>query len=169
MTGRKRLSNAQGVSWWHAAGDDEGQMVVELAVLIPPMIVIALVLLNVMWFVEAVTLFDRVVPDTVLALAVSPAGGSEDALQERVVDAALEETLADVRGVEVSVRVETAWEVSDGLGFSFAPHLTRYVCTLTYYPWPTQLSIAGFDAGIPLALRHERTFTIDRYRSGVVF
>lgn len=157
-----------------ASGGREGQMVVELAVVAPVMIVMAVVVLNLMWFLEACARFDRVVPDVVLAVAVSPPGGAEaqDASQEHAVCEAVQQAMEGLRGVGVTVTAQSSWEAADAdgkVGFSFAPHLTRYVCRLAYTPWPASLTVAGVDAAIPLEIVHERSFTVDRYRSGVVF
>ena len=151
-------------------GEDDGQMVVEMAVLMPAMLAVAVVVFNLMSFLEARALFDRVVPDAVIAAAVSPPGGAAGSTQEHAVAQRIEQAMAGVRGVSVSVRVQSAWGDAGGApGISFAPHLTRYVCTLVYEPWPSGFSVAGFDAAIPVELRHERSFTVDRYRPGVLF
>lgn len=151
------------------AGNDEGQMVVEMAVVAPVMIVVAVVVLNLMWFLEAAARFDRVALDEVLALAVSPAGEYAAQGGEREVENAIRDAMGSLRGVEVDVRTAYAWEVSEGFGFSFAPHLTRYVCTMRYTPWPQGLQVAGIDAGVPFELVHERSIVVDCYRPGVVF
>ena len=146
-------------------------MVVEMAVVAPVMIVVALVVINLMGVVGATARFDRVAPDAVLAMAVSPEGGVDASRGEQAVRDALEQAMGGLRGVEVSVEAQSAWEASDsvGVGFSFAPHLTRYVCTMTYRPWPSGLSLAGVEASIPVALTHQCSLVVDRYRSGVVF
>ena len=41
-------------------GEEDGQMVVEMAVVTPVMIVVAVIVLNLMWFLEASARFDRV-------------------------------------------------------------------------------------------------------------
>ena len=146
---------------------EEGQMVVEMAVVAPVMIVVAIVVLNLMWFLEAATRFDRLAPDVVMAVAVSPSGGGS---QEHAVAAALEQAMGCMRGVTVAVAAQTVWDdVSEGLGFTMAPHLTRYVCTMRYAPWPSGLSVAGVDAGVPVSLSHTKSFVVDRYRGGVLF
>lgn len=148
---------------------DEGQMVVEMAVVAPVMIAVALVVLNLMWFLEATSRFDRVAPDVVMANAVSPPGDGGGA-REHEVASALRDAMGGLRGVAVSVRAETLWDdLSSGAGFTMAPYLTRYVCTMEYSPWPADFSIAGIDIGVPAILRHERSFVVDRYRPGVVF
>lgn len=149
--------------------DDEGQMVVEMAVIAPVMIAVSLVVLNLMWFLEAASRFDRAAPDAVVANAVSPAGGTGGA-HEHEVASSLQDAMEGLRGVTVSARAETLWDdLSSGAGFTMAPHLTRYVCTMEYAPWPTGFSIAGIDIGAPMVLRHECSFVVDCYRSGVVF
>lgn len=153
--------------------DEEGQMVVELAVVTPVMLVVAIVVLNLLFFMEACARFDRVAPDIVMALAVSPSQDDAEAgSQAHRVSEALREAMGGLRGVEVHVEERSAWEAAQEegqIGFSFAPHLTRYVCTMSYTPWPSAFTVAGVDAGIPARLEHVRTFTVDRYRSGVLF
>ena len=148
-------------------------MVVELAVVTPVMLVVAIVVLNLLFFLEACARFDRVVPDVVMALAVSPAGEDAEAGgQAHAVSVALAEAMEGLRGVEVRVEEQSAWDAGEGeggVGFSFAPHLTRYVCTLSYAPWPSSFTAAGVNAAIPGRLEHVRSFTVDRYRSGVLF
>ena len=151
---------------------DRGQMVVELAVVTPVMLAIGIVVLNLLFFLEACVRFDRVVPDVVMAMAVSPSGETAEAGgQAHRVSEGLRAAMDGLRGVEVSVTEQAAWETGEGsgFGFSFAPHLTRYVCTMSYAPWPSSFTVAGVDAGIPLRLEHVRSFTVDRYRSGVLF
>ena len=55
-------------------GNQSGQMTVELAVLVPVVIVVALVVVNLMEFVDACAAFDRLSLDEVIAEGVSPAG-----------------------------------------------------------------------------------------------
>lgn len=151
--------------------DEGGQMVVELAVVAPVMIVVALVVWNLLLFMEACARFDRVVPDIVMALAVSPAGDdAESGDQAHQVSEALRASMEGT-GVEVSVEATSAWSAGagQGLGFSFAPHLTRYVCTMRFTPRPSSIAVAGVDAAAPLQLEHVRTFTVDRYKPGVLF
>lgn len=152
-------------------GEEDGQMVVEMAVVTPVMIVVAVIVLNLMWFLEASARFDRVALDEVVALAASPSGeDQESGAQGHAVASAIESAMGGMRGVSVSVEAQTVWDdVAAGVGFTFAPHLTRYVCTMTYVPWPVSLTIAGVDAGVPGSLCHERSIVVDRYRSGVLF
>lgn len=151
-------------------GGEEGQMVVEMAVVAPVMIVAAVIALNLMGFLEASARFDRVAPDIVLALAVAPEGEASDGGQVHRVTEALQGAMGGSGRVRVSAWAEGAWESGEGggVGFSFAPHLTRYVCTMAYAPWPQSFSVAGVEAGAPLELRHDAVVVVDRYRSGIV-
>lgn len=148
--------------------ESEGQMVVEMAVVTPVMIVVAIIVLNLMWFLEASARFDRVAFDAVIATAVSPADG--EGLAEHAATEAITEAMGGLRGVTVEVSASTVWDdLASGDGFTMAPQLTRYVCTMVYEPWPSALTVAGVEAGIPLELRHERAIVVDRYRPGVLF
>lgn len=145
-----------------------GQMTVELAVLVPVVIVVALVVVNLMEFVDACAAFDRLSLDEVIAEGVSPAGEQSMPASIAAVEGALRAALGRERYCDVEVRAE---RVSAGKGeslLSVAPLLTRYTCTLVFLPWPRELRLPGISYSAPLELRHERTLVIDRYRPGVV-
>lgn len=144
-----------------------GQMTVELAVLTPVVIVVALVVLNLMWFVDACAAFDQAALDAVVTHGVAPSGEQSQRGAVEEVRVALSEALGR-EGCGVEVRAEP---VGEGLGesaFAISPLLTRYVCTLTYHPWPRLVRMPGVTYEAPLALRHERELVVDRYRPGVV-
>lgn len=60
--------------------EERAQATVEMAVVTPVLLVLALIVYNVMIFASAVARFDRVVPDIVLAHAVASEGGATKAL-----------------------------------------------------------------------------------------
>lgn len=145
-----------------------GQMTVELAVVAPVVIVIALVALNLMRYVEACAAFDQAALDAVVVHGVAPAGEQS---QERAVEevrAAIELSLGDFPRCEVDVRAERVPSGGTSGSFSVSPLLTRYVCSLSYRPWPLAARLPGVTFEPPLALRHERSLVVDRYRPGVV-
>lgn len=159
---------------WGLACEDRGQATVELMVVMPLMIVVALAVVNLMAFMGASARFDRVAPDAVIACAVSPSGAdAETGDQSGQIAANIESAMGQMRGVTVEVRSQNAWqgtqEEAGYLGFSFAPNLTRYVCTLHFATWPSSISIAGIEAGLPLVLDHSCSLVVDRYRAGVLF
>lgn len=144
-----------------------GQMTVELAVLTPVVIVVGLVVLNLMWFVDACAAFDQAALDAVVAHGVAPAGEQSQRGAVEEVRTALSEAL-EREGCEVEVRAEPVGEDAGEAAFVISPLLTRYVCTLTYRPWPRLFRMPGVTYEAPLALRHERALVVDRYRPGVV-
>lgn len=153
---------------------DRGQMVVELAVVAPVMIAVALLVVNLMQFVGTSAAFDRLAPDAIMALAVAPEGtGDASSDVTHGVGQAIHEALGGSERLDVHVDTQNAWQAAqvkgDGALLSFAPHLTRYVCTLRFSPWPSSIAIAGVDLHVPLYLEHTRSFTVDRYRPGVFF
>ncbi len=142
-------------------------MTVELAVLTPVVIVVGLVVLNLMWFVDACSAFDQAALDAVVAHGVAPSGEQSQQRAVEEVRAALSEALGR-KGCGVEVRAEPAGEGPGGAAFAVSPLLTRYICTLTYHPWPRLVRMPGVTYEAPLALRHERELVVDRYRPGVV-
>ncbi len=146
----------------------KGQMAVELAVLIPVVIVVSLVVFNLARFVSLCAAFDRISLDAVVSQGVSPAGNQTqmaavDAVHECIVGALDERDLCDVR-----VSCEPASFLRGGTTMSLSPALTRFTCVLVYRPWPASFVIAGVPYDSPLALSHVRSLVIDRYTPGVV-
>ena len=153
------------------AGDrlgEGGQMTVELAVVTPVVIVVALVVLNLMWFIEACAAFDQAALDAVVSHGVAPAGEQSQLAAVDEVRDALSRALGREETCEVEVSAEAAGEGSPEATFAISPLLTRYTCTLVYHPWPRLLRMPGVTLEAPLALRHERELVVDRYRPGVV-
>lgn len=147
-----------------------GQMTVELAVLVPVVIVVALTVFNLMRFVSACSAFDRIAADAVVSQGVSPKGEAKAAAVnevEQTIKAAL-----DMHSCSVEVHAEPVYggdsKIGAGIGFPVSPLLTRFVCTLRYKPWPSSFVIAGVVYRAPISLEHTRTLVIDRYRGGVV-
>ena len=148
-----------------------GQLVVELAVIIPVVIVVGLMALNLAKFVEACAAFDRAAPAAVIAQGVSPKGESESPPDGEVRSCILE--ALDMPAVVVDVEVEServghARGGGNGIEFPVSPLLTRYTCTLSYRPWPSAFTIAGVAYRAPFVLQHKRDLVVDRYRGGVV-
>jgi Flp pilus assembly protein TadG len=147
--------------------EERAQATVEMAVVTPVLLVLALIVYNVMIFASAVARFDRVVPDIVLAHAVASEGegGESSADASATVQTQI---LNAMEGYDLQIEVssEQGAEASDGglLSRTFR----TYTCTMHYEPWPTSLSIAGVPLGAPTTLSHERAVTVDPWRPGVV-
>ena len=63
--------------------EERAQATVEMAVVAPVLLALALIVYNVMVFAGAVARFDRVVPDIVLAHAVAPEGEGDESCVDR--------------------------------------------------------------------------------------
>lgn len=146
-----------------------GQMAVELAVMIPVIVVVGLIVFNLCRFVEVCAAFDRIAPDAVISHGVSPAGEQSALSSAGSVQSCIESALAS-SNCDVSVSVSGAEPVAVGRGLTFpvSPLLTTFTCTLQYHPWPGSFVIAGVAFSPPVTLNHTRTLVVDRYRPGVV-
>lgn len=158
------------------ARESYAQATVEMAVVLPILLVLALIAYNLMMFICATARFDRIAPDIVVAYGVAPSGsaiGSEAGQAVQGSNAAgrirqeLEQSMGSY-GVTVTVEVESAGHVAEGGLLSLVAPLKTYRCAMEYTPWPHALSIAGVELDSPLHLRHERAVTVDAWRSGVV-
>ena len=149
--------------------EERAQATVEMAMITPVLLVLALIVYNVMIFAGAVARFDRVVPDIVLAHAVSPGGEGDDSIVDA--SATVQAQIQDaMEGYELQIEVssEQGTAATDGGLLSLSGTFRTYTCTMRYEPWPGSLSIAGFSLGAPAVLTHERAVTVDPWRPGVV-
>lgn len=146
---------------------------VELAIVAPVLIIMAIVVLNLMVFVGASARFDRVAPDVVIALGVAPAS---DERGDPIMDmsAAIEQSLNESMGrygavVEVELEGKAGGEGRGARGtLDIAAGLKAYRCSMVYTPRPRLFGIAGFELGAPLELRHDRVVVIDPWKPSVV-
>lgn len=146
-----------------------GQMAVELALLVPVIVAVALAVVNLMSFSELCARFDRVAPDAVLAHGASPSGSPEGLAGVEEVAEAIRRGMG-TDACEIEVRVVDASESGSGSGsmLDLAAGTIRYECSMRYRPWPATVSIAGVGYQAPALLSHERPVVVDRYRAGVV-
>lgn len=145
------------------------QATVEMAVVTPVLLVLALIAYNVMIFAGAVARFDRVVPDIVLAHAAAPGGeGDESSIDASATVQAQIQDAMEGYDLQVEVSSEQGTASSDGGLLSLSGTYRTYTCTMHYEPWPSSLSIAGVSLGAPAVLTHERAVTVDPWRPGVV-
>ena len=144
--------------------EERAQATVEMAVVTPVLLVLALIVYNVMIFASAVARFDRVVPDIVLAHAVASESSADASatVQTQILNA------MEGYDLQIEVSSEQGAEASDGGLLSLSGTFRTYTCTMHYEPWPTSLSIAGVPLGAPTTLSHERAVTVDPWRPGVV-
>ena len=132
--------------------DESGQMAVELAVVLPTLLVVLVIIIDGLVFASECARFDQLAPQRVISLAVSPAkDGYDSGARSAAVQAALEADFAR-KGSSVSVSCEDA-------GVPLAS-MTTYHCTFRFTPWPLSA------AGAPAALTHSCDFSIDPYTPG---
>lgn len=139
--------------------DTRGQATVELAVLMPIIIVVGLILINAGFYLETVAHFDRVSQDMVLAHGVSPEQeqSAEHAVQE-VRDAIKRSLKNDQIDVDVCTEKVDFW---NGSTFSINPARIKFVCTMKYKPVPATATIAGVSLGTPFELSHTKEIVVD--------
>ena len=140
----------------------------ELAALMPVIIVVSLASFNLARFVALCATFDRVSLDAVVSQGVSPAGAQTKLVAAGEVQSCIEDALGAPQTCSVEVSVERLGEADGSRKLFLSPLLTRFRCSLVFRPWPASFTIAGVTYDSPVVLRHERSMVVDRFRPGVV-
>lgn len=151
--------------------EEAAQATVEMVVVVPVLLVLALIVFNLMRFAAATARFDRVAPDIVIAHGVSTSGAEGAGLDDGGMGSIHSELERAMEGYDVEIDVSYADAEGEGVGtavLSLAGALRTYSCTMMYRPWPSGLSIAGVSMGAPATLEHVREVTVDPWRPGVL-
>ncbi len=131
---------------------ESGQMAVELAVVVPVILLVVVIAIDSLVFTSECARFDHLACQHILACASSPdkSGYALDA-RAAAVQGSLEEDFAK-NGSSVEVSLEDA-------GVSLAT-MNIFRCTFRFSPWPLSA------AGAPMTLEHSCSFAIDPYTPG---
>lgn len=151
--------------------EEAAQATVEMVVVVPVLLVLALIVFNLMRFAAATARFDRVAPDIVIAQGVSTSGAEGAGLDDGGMGSIQSELERAMEGHDVEIDISYADAEGEGAGtaaLSLAGALRTYSCTMMYRPWPSGLSIAGVSMGAPATLEHVREVTVDPWRPGVL-
>ncbi|NTU89250.1 MAG: hypothetical protein HGA54_04990 [Actinobacteria bacterium] len=151
---------------------EQGQMAVELAVVMPVLIALVIISVDSMVYLGDCARFDRISGEIVRIHAASPAVSGEGASScAEAIQADIEDAMNPSMHLSFSVTCVEKSESNNGSATgpadivgSFSPRLQEYRCTLNYIPWPFTMGVFGFDLA---PLSHNRTYIIDPYRPGV--
>ncbi|MEG0015198.1 MAG: hypothetical protein RR747_01335 [Gordonibacter sp.] len=134
-----------------------GQMTVELAVVFPVLLVVAVVAVNALLFFSECAGFDRVARDAVRVHATSPAYG-QGLEQSRALVAATIEQAFDRPFVDARVAVEGA-----------KGGCVRFTATLEFSPTLFGMGMRSSVLGVALPhLEHSVSMMVDPYKPGVL-
>lgn len=132
---------------------ESGQMVVELCVVMPVVLMVAVAIIDGLVFTAAASKFEHLSSQAVLAAAAAPAGTQFDSVQ---VAGEVQELLAQEMG-DSRVDVE--------VGASQSGKVCEFACKMFMRPWPLG-SASVFGMLIPTALEHECRFDVRPYVIG---
>lgn len=142
------------------ARDERGQMTVELAVMIPVLVAIAVIAVNAMLFFSECAAFDRLARNAVRVFATSPAYGEDTSQSCAAALDAIEEGMgiADKNYLEASVSVA-------------GEHCRkRFRATLRFTPTLFGMGLKSSVFGVSLPqLEHSTELMVDVYKPGVLF
>lgn len=139
------------------AREDAGQATVELAVVMPVALALAVIAVNALSFFETCAAFDGAARQAICAYAPAPDAGQSPAEVAALVENDLEESLgAPNLAIEVSVRGASG-------------QYQHYCGRLSFAPTLFGLGLADEVFGVSLPqLTHEVEMTVDSYRPGVL-
>lgn len=151
------------------ARQNNAQMSVELAVLMPVVLVMSLVVYNLARYLELGMKFSAECSHAIVNLGTTGTSAAQQIGNPMAVQQAIEKNLQlkDVGEVEVQVRERNHFAVKTTT-FSFLPKVHEYLCILRIKPWPSHFVIAGITFSPPPFMTHEYRLYVDPYRSGVV-
>ncbi len=136
---------------------ERGQMTVELAVVLPAVIVVAVIAVNALAFFSTCAEFDRVGRNAVRLCATSPAYGQDADQSAALVESMVEEAV-NLENVKVSVEVSRDWQGH-----------AAFVLKMRYRPTLFGLGLRDEVLGVALpALEHENRFVVDTYKPGML-
>lgn len=138
--------------------DRSAQMTVELCVVFPVAIILALIVVNAMTFFSYCAEFDRTARNSVRVNAAAPTHGEAPTSIVSKIEAELASSFSE-DNLEVSVDSTTA---GDGLA--------TYRMTLDYSPTLFGMGLRSEVLGVPLPkLTHTSSLTVSPYRPGMLF
>ncbi len=138
--------------------DERGQATVELAVVLPIAIIVAVIVVNALAFLGSCATFDRVARQAVCAWGAAPAAGQDSREVASAVKDELERAVG-AQNVVVSVRVE---DTEFGL--------VRFTARMEYSPTLFGLGLRREIFGIALPpMTREVSMVVDAYKPGVLF
>lgn len=136
---------------------EQGQAVVEMAIMFPVVLIVAIIAVNALLFISECAEFDRIMRQSVRTYATAPSYGETNSQVNAKIQAALE---AEFNEPNISVHV-----ASEGVAFG----QTAYKAVLEYTPTLFGVSLQNEVFGVSLLqMRHSAELTIDTYRPGVL-
>ncbi len=152
------------------SASDAGQMAVELVVVIPVVLILAMISVNLVAFMADCARFDRLSAEAVRVLGVSPGYGGYSAEScEQAIKEQLESSFSDSDHIEIEVDSVERSQIGggeldgDGLLVSLIPSYREYTCTMEFTPPFFPSGIFGVE--IP-SVSHSCSFVVDPFEPG---
>lgn len=154
----RKGGDSRSLPWLHGSCRFErGQMTVELAVVFPVLVVVAVIAVNALLFFSECAQFDRIARDAVRIHATSPAYGQGLEQSSALITETIRQTL-DRPYLDAHVSVEGA-----------AGGCARFTATLEFSPTLFGLGMRTSVLGVALPhLEHAVSLTVHPYKPGVL-
>lgn len=138
--------------------NDEGQATVELAIMFPVVLIIAVIAVNALTFFSECSSFDRAFKQVTTCIGPNPGYGKNIGNTKSIIESELQNRFdEDFLDFEVSVE-----NVSGGF--------QEFRAVLKMYPTLFGMGLRSEIFGVPLpSLNHEQKMVIEVYKPGVIF
>lgn len=146
-----------------------GQMAVELMVVMPVVVALAIVALDCMVYFGDCARFDRVAGEAVRLHGASPSSaeyGASESLGE--IQQEISRGMGNPSRLSFAVSCDGALVsgISEpGSIGSYLPQPRTYTCTLSFTPWPLASGAFGVQS---IHMSHGKSYVVDPYRPGVI-
>lgn len=137
---------------------EKGQATVELAIMFPVVLVVAVIAVNAIMYFSECSKFDRTVKQTISMLGTSPGYGENSQNVKANLQKSLDEVF-DKEYLEVSTSLE-----------SVSGDFNKYSAELKMHPTLFGLGLKSQVFGVSLpTLNHKQELVIETYKPGVIF
>ena len=134
---------------------EKAQMTVEMAIIMPVVLVTIFIVFNLMLFVEACGDFDNISRQAILLYAGQRHNKAEDSAIVSSIKSYIEDNLSCGGNYEVEVdEIKLNYLGKESSPYTLISPLSNYKCTLKYFPITKSFSVAGFEFRPPYYLEH---------------
>ena len=143
--------------------DDKGQMTVEMAVMLPVVIVVVFIVFSLMLYLNSCTQFDSAATQAVLVISAQSNKRLHIGRDEACIKNYINQAMKSNKRIEVEVESRKLKRIDDkGFRLGIGNTLVEYKCTMKFYPSIKSFTMAFMRFDAPVYLTHEKVLVAPR-------